>query len=317
MLTTAVKKATVVSNSQPVLVAGSNGTGSNDGQGASATFNTPLGVVIDTTGNAYVCDSSNHTIRKVTVSGVTSIYAGAAGSSGSADGTSAARFNSPRAIAIDSNNNLYVADYSNNSIRKIAPSGTPSTTSTLFTVPNPNDVAVSPSGTLITAIANTGNILYASINGTAGKVGPTGASGQTFVKTTSSALLPISCAVPDDTSVYYTPIYIGTQGNDRTIQKITLSVVSGVPQSGGSASDCSLNTTIYTPHFLSLKYNIATGTIFGCSTTSLSAFPPGTSVSSTYGVSLGNVTNIAAKNLVYSEVYYTTGNTLCNTQTSY
>ena len=54
----------------------------------------------------------NHTIRKVTPAGVVTTLAGLAGSSGSADGTgSAARFNCPDGVAVDSAGNVYVADY--------------------------------------------------------------------------------------------------------------------------------------------------------------------------------------------------------------
>jgi sugar lactone lactonase YvrE len=106
-------------------LAGTAGSsGSADGTGPVARFNFPTGVSLDTAGNVYVADQVNHTIRKVTSLGVVTTLAGTAGSSGSADGTgSAARFNFPWDIAVDTAGNLYVADEDNNTIRKVTIAG--------------------------------------------------------------------------------------------------------------------------------------------------------------------------------------------------
>ena len=99
-------------------------SGSADGTGSAARFGQPCGVAVDSAGNVYVADSGNHTIRKVTPGGVVTTLAGLAGSSGSADGTgSAARFNVPCGVAVDSAGNVYVADGGNWTIRKVTPGG--------------------------------------------------------------------------------------------------------------------------------------------------------------------------------------------------
>jgi hypothetical protein len=99
-----------------------------DGPGSVARFNTPKGVAVDGTGNVYVADSGNETIRKISPAGMVTTLAGLARESGSTDGTgSAARFKSPWGIAVDSAGNVYVADSGNETIRKISPAGTVTT----------------------------------------------------------------------------------------------------------------------------------------------------------------------------------------------
>ncbi len=118
----------VPSVSEPLTistVAGLAGTvGSTDATGTSARFNHLAAVAADSSGNAYVADTGNHTIRKVTAAGVVTTLAGKSGISGSLDGTgTAATFNSPSGIAVDSAGNVYVADTLNHTIRKVTSAG--------------------------------------------------------------------------------------------------------------------------------------------------------------------------------------------------
>lgn len=100
-----------------------------NGTGAAARFSGPTGeIAIDSDGNLYLADTSNHIIRKITPAALVTTFAGTAGSRGSADGTgSAARFNSPLGIAVDAVKNVYVADNEGRLIRKITPAGVVST----------------------------------------------------------------------------------------------------------------------------------------------------------------------------------------------
>jgi sugar lactone lactonase YvrE len=109
----------VISTGAVTTFAGSGGYGSADGTGSAASFHSPSGITTDGT-NLYVADTDNHTIRKIVIAtSVVTTFAGAAGSSGSADGTgSVARFDSPYGIATDGTN-LYVADTFNQTIRQI------------------------------------------------------------------------------------------------------------------------------------------------------------------------------------------------------
>jgi hypothetical protein len=110
----------VISTAVVTTLAGTAGvSGSTDGTGSAARFNLPNGITTDGT-NLYVADYMNHTIRKIVISsGAVTTLAGSAGSYGSDDGTgSAARFKYPSDITADGAN-LYVADTSNQTIRKI------------------------------------------------------------------------------------------------------------------------------------------------------------------------------------------------------
>src|SRR5438132_834126 len=100
------------------------GGGSADGIGSAARFLGASSVAVDSAGNVYVADSTNHTIRRITPAGAVTTLAGSTGQSGSADGTgSATRFNYPFGVAVDNAGNVYVADTHNHTIRKITPAG--------------------------------------------------------------------------------------------------------------------------------------------------------------------------------------------------
>lgn len=101
--------------------------GHADGSGPAAQFNQPAGIGVDGSGNVYVADSANQTIRKITSSGTVSTLAGLAGISGTADGAgSAARFSGPDGLACDAAGDVYVTDVTN-IIRRISPAGVVST----------------------------------------------------------------------------------------------------------------------------------------------------------------------------------------------
>jgi sugar lactone lactonase YvrE len=131
-------------------LAGASTLGSADGTGSNAGFNSPNGLAVDSTGNIYVADTGNSTIRKVTPANVVTTLAGQAGKAGLLDGTgSNALFNEPEDLTVDASGNVYVADTLNGAIRKITPAGV--VTTLVLTTPSSS----SPTSTSSSAASST------------------------------------------------------------------------------------------------------------------------------------------------------------------
>jgi sugar lactone lactonase YvrE len=141
-------------------------SGSTDGQGAAARFNTPLGITFGSDGALYVADAGNHTIRRLALDGTVTTIAGTAGTSGSADGSGAgASFGDLEGLVGDSSGNLYIADMSNNKIRKSTLAGSVTTLAgnggttasdgigTAAGIPFPGGLALSNGNLLVAALA--------------------------------------------------------------------------------------------------------------------------------------------------------------------
>ncbi|HEY3915250.1 MAG TPA: immunoglobulin domain-containing protein [Verrucomicrobiae bacterium] len=230
-------------------IAGSNGFA--NGAAATAEFSEPSGIAVDISGNVYVADWGNHVIRKITL-GQVSTLAGLAGKPGWADGNnSVAQFNHPAAIAVDSLDNIYVADQGNDAIRMITSAGVVSTlagtpgvtgfsdgisTNSQFNLPS--GIAYYSSGIL--AVSDTGNNTIREVALSGGNWTVTtiaGSPGQSGTNDLPGASARFS--TPMGLAVAAGFIAVADFGNS-TIRYVTLggqvSTQAGSPQSSGTAS---------------------------------------------------------------------------------
>lgn len=255
-----------VSSGISTTIAGQPGVaGSVDGTGTNALFNQPSGIAVDTASNVYVTEFGNHTVRKITRSGVVTTIAGTAGLAGStnSNGTNALFFH-PMGICVDSSTNLYVADYGNQLIRKISPTfavstlagsvgvfGSANGTGTAAQFYNPEGVTVDSSGNVY--VADTGNAdireitsggVVSTIAGSPGSLGSADALGTnalfyqpTGVAITSSGIL-----------------YISDYFNNTVRQMVSgyVTTVAGAPGAVGSADGQGSSARFYSPQYLAV-----------------------------------------------------------------
>jgi sugar lactone lactonase YvrE len=167
----AIRKITTAG--QVITIAGKNVPGYVDSVGTAAAFSDPDGLAVDAAGNIYVADRGNHRIRKITPAGVVTTIGGSGpvgfNGGGYVDGAAAtSRFNYPGGVKVDAEGNVYVADGSNNRIRKISPAGNVTTVAgsevILFVTPGfqdgpalsakfygPGNIVFGPSGVIYVA----------------------------------------------------------------------------------------------------------------------------------------------------------------------
>lgn len=195
----------------------------------SARFNNPYGLELDTLGNLYVADRGNNMIRRITPGGVVTTVAGQL-TPGFTNGlTTAANFNSPSGLAVDSAFNIYVADTNNNVIRIIDSNGNVATyAGSQFTGStdgigvaarffNPIDVALDPTGTIL-YVADTKNNLIRKITSGANVVtfaGILAGGHQDGVGLNSSFNMPYSLIVDS-----FGNVFLADNGNN-CIREIT------------------------------------------------------------------------------------------------
>ncbi len=113
-----------ISGGNITTVAG-NGTKGYTGDGGPATsaeMLNPSAVAVDSAGNLYIADTSNHVIRMVTSGGTISTFAGnnTGGYSGDGGAAIAAQLDLPTGVAVDKSGNVYIADSANNAIREVS-----------------------------------------------------------------------------------------------------------------------------------------------------------------------------------------------------
>ncbi len=228
----------------PAGLAGNSG--SADGTGSQARFLLPAGVTVDAAGHAYVADTFNHVIRRVSPSGVVTTLAGTAGTRGTADGAgAAARFALPQGITADAVGTLHVADTDNHAIRKVTPAGVVTTlaglppergstdaTAVAARFSGPSGVAIDAAGTVYVADGGNHTIRRVTADGVATTLaGLAGASGSADgTGAAARFFLPSGVAVGGDGT-----LYVADTAN-CTIRRVTPAGV--VSTLAGSAAAC-------------------------------------------------------------------------------
>jgi sugar lactone lactonase YvrE len=242
------------------------GGGPNNLPSLTANLNNPSGVAADGGGNLYVASQSQHRVFKVDTSGQLTVVAGVGlqGFSGDGGPATSASLNGPSALAIDGSGNLFIADVSNNRIRKVdlatgvistvagngftgfSGDGGPATSASMN---NPAGVAVDGSGNLF--IAEQNNMRVRKVNLSTGIImtvagnGFTGFSGDGGPATSASLGGPFGVAVDGSGN-----LFIANRGINR-IRKVILStgIITtvagngslGFSGDGGPATSASLN----------------------------------------------------------------------------
>jgi trimeric autotransporter adhesin len=168
------------------------------GLATSAELTNPYGVAKDSNGNVYIADTNNCLVRKVNTAGVISTVAGLViggtsprcGFTGDGGPATSAELYYPYGLAVDSKNNLYIADNSNNAIRKVTTAGIISTIAgiggqagysgdggpaTNAVLSGPQAVAVDAAGNVF--IADYGNCRIREVNALTGLINTVAGSG--------------------------------------------------------------------------------------------------------------------------------------------
>ncbi|MGW4274092.1 NHL domain-containing protein [Streptomyces seoulensis] len=249
-------------------VAGTGESGSKgDGESAlSAQLNRPCGVAVDGAGALYVCDYSNHRIRKITTDGKISTIAGngTAGTKGDNGPALSVQLNYPRGVAVDAEGAVYIADAENHRVRKVTADGKISTVAgtgakgflgdggpaTAARLDRPFGVAVGSDGVLYIADYNNNRVRKVTADGKISTAAGTGAKdfgGDGGPAVSARLRGPYGVAVDGEGN-----LYIADTDNNR-IRKVTadgkISTVAGTGAKdfggdGGPAASARLNTPV-------------------------------------------------------------------------
>ena len=264
----------IASTGEVTTFAGTAGvSGDADGIGAAARFDGPTAIAIDPSGNLFIVDEFNYTIRKITPSAEVTTYAGFPGASGSADGPrSLARFNFPEGIAVDTLGNVYVADTDSQTIRMISASGNVTTLAgstglrgttdgfrSAARFDNPEGIAVDSAGNVYVADELNGSIRKIAVSGDvttfAGLTGQQGAADGNGANARFQA--PIGIAFDSSGTMF-----VSDAGND-IIRKVTPSrdvvTIGGVARSSGDVDGAGPNARFKSVSGIAVDAN---GTIY-------------------------------------------------------
>lgn len=175
-------------------IAGRQGiSNSIDGDSTTtASFRDPYAITRDASGNLYVCQRVDHTVRKIDTAKRVTTIGGISGGPGLANGnylTDNTFFRNPSGITVDAAGNVYIADEGNHVIRKIDPAGNITTfagtgspgasdgTLTTATFNLPTAIVIDPGGNFFVADRGSHTIRKISTTGIVSTIAGTGLPG--------------------------------------------------------------------------------------------------------------------------------------------
>jgi sugar lactone lactonase YvrE len=220
-----IRKVDTNGNITTIAGTGTQGSSSVSGPANAAQLDSPQGLALDTANNLYIADTHNHVIRKLslTTNILTTIAGtGSPGFSGDNGLATNAQLDLPIALALDTSNNLYLADTSNHRIRRIeattgvittiAGNGTQgfsgdSGPAIAASIDSPTGLALDASNNLY--LADTHNHRIRRIDATTGVIttiagtGSLGYSGDTAPAATATLALPHGLTVDAAGNLYF------------------------------------------------------------------------------------------------------------------
>jgi uncharacterized protein (TIGR03437 family) len=220
-------------------VAGTGEAGFNgdNGNATRARLDTPGGLAADSAGNLYIADTGNHIVRRLTRSGTLTTVAGnlARGFSGDGGAPLTASLDSPRAVAVDADGNLYIADTGNRRVRRVS-AGTALGPGIIHTFPSSGaDIFRHPRGL---AVDREGNVLLTdALDHRVFRIEPTGristiaGDGWPGFSAEAEPALPARLDSPLDIAADPAGnLYLADTGNNR-IRKLTPNIEIAPPPS--------------------------------------------------------------------------------------
>ena len=249
--------STVTGNLQPLF----SGDG---GLATRATVSRPQGVVADSAGRIYVADTGNARLRQIDPAGVITTITGNGAASALQDGSPAttAGLSAPGSLATDPAGNLYIADFGNQRVRRVAPDGTIRTAAgtgeagfsgdggpaVQAKIAEPAGVATDRAGNLYIADRyhnRVRRVTPAGVISTFAGTGEFGSSGDGAAATAARLAYPAGLAIDASNN-----LYVSEQGSSRIRRISAAGIIStiagngtpGFSGDGGPATEASLNT---------------------------------------------------------------------------